>query len=204
MAEEKKRAVIAAKCPKCGQVVKFYMPEQEGVAKLKCPQPQCGHIFGVKVTPKEIRLGKGSTEQKPQQPQTSSPAPQAQSPHSVTDPIINTGTPSPSTMARLLQKRKHFYNKDKFYELRLGANTIGMHDPQLPSDIMIEGDRTISHRSVTIMVESVGRCYKYLLTVNRAKNPVCLMGKNLSEGTSLYIQPNQEFVLGKTRFCLSL
>ena len=107
-------------------------------------------------------------------------------------------------MARLLQKRKHFYNKDKFYELRLGANTIGMHDPQLPSDIMIEGDRTISHRSVTIMVESVGRCYKYLLTVNRAKNPVCLMGKNLSEGTSLYIQPNQEFVLGKTRFCLSL
>lgn len=99
MAEEKKRAVIAAKCPKCGQVVKFYMPEQEGVAKLKCPQPQCGHIFGVKVTPKEIRLGKGSTEQKPQQPQTSSsPAPQAQSPHSVTDPIINTGTPSSSTM----------------------------------------------------------------------------------------------------------
>lgn len=192
MAEDNKRKLIAAKCPKCGQVVKFYMPEQGCVVKLKCPQQQCGHVFGVKITQKEIHLGNGATQQQ-----------QGES-HPVTDPIVNTGGTPSGVIARLLQKKKHFYNKDKFHELHLGANTIGMFDPQSPSDIMIEGDRTISHRSVTIMVESVGRCYKYLLTVNRAKNPVCLMGKNLSEGTSLYIQPNQEFVLGKTRFCLSL
>ena len=78
-----------------------------------------------------------------------------------------------------------------------------MYDPSSPSDIMIEGDRTISHRSVTIIVESVGCFYKYLLTVNKSKNPVCLSGKVIPVGTSVYIQLNQEFVLGKTHFCLT-
>ena len=49
MEEANKKAIISAKCPKCGQVVRFYMPELEGVVKLKCPNQQCGHIFGVKV-----------------------------------------------------------------------------------------------------------------------------------------------------------
>lgn len=178
MAEENKRIVMATKCPKCGQVVKFYKPEREGLVKLTCPHQQCGHVFGVKVEQKES--------------------------HPVTDPIVNTGGTPSGVIARLLQKKKHFYNKDKFHELHQGDNTIGMYDPQSPSDIMIEGDRTISHRSVTITVEAVGSFYKYLLTVNRAKNPVCLLGKPIAEGTSIYIQPNQEFVLGKTRFCLSI
>lgn len=157
MAEDNKRKLIAAKCPKCGQVVKFYMPEQGCVVKLKCPQQQCGHVFGVKITQKEIHLGNGATQQQ-----------QGES-HPVTDPIVNTGGTPSGVIARLLQKKKHFYNKDKFHELHLGANTIGMFDPQSPSDIMIEGDRTISHRSVTITVESVGSSYKYLFSVNRSK-----------------------------------
>ena len=191
MAEDNKRKVMAAKCPKCGQVVKFYIPEQECVVKLKCPQQQCGHVFGVKITQKEIHLGNGATQQQ-----------QGES-HPVTDPIVNTGGTPSGVIARLLQKKKHFYNKDKFHVLHLGANTIGMFDPQSPSDIMIEGDRTISHRSITITVESVDSSYKYLFTVNRSKNPVYLSGKPIAEGTSIYIQPNQEFVLGRTRFCLS-
>lgn len=177
MEEANKKAIISAKCPKCGQVVRFYMPEQEGVVKLKCPNQQCGHIFGVKVEQKES--------------------------HPVTDAIINTGGTPSGVIARLLQKKRHFYNKDKFHELHLGDNTVGMFDPQSPSDIMIEDDRTISHRSITITVEAVGSAYKYLLTVNRAKNPVSLSGNNLTEGTSIYIQPDQEFVLGRTHFCLS-
>ena len=198
MAEDNKRKVMAAKCPKCGQVVKFYMPEQECVVKLKCPQQQCGQVFGVKITQKEIHLGNGATQQQSGGQQQQGGA------HPVTDPIVNTGGTPSGVIARLLQKKKHFYNKDKFHELHLGANTIGMFDPQSPSDIMIEGDRTISHRSVTITVESVGSSYKYLLTVNRSKNPVRLSGKTIAEGTSIYIQPNQELVLGRTRFCLSI
>lgn len=162
MVEDNKRKIIAAKCPKCGQVVKFYMPEQGCVVKLKCPQQQCGHVFGVKITQKEIHLGNGATQQQ-----------QGES-HPVTDPIVNTGGTPSGVIARLLQKKKHFYNKDKFHELHLGANTIGMFDPQSPSDIMIEGDRTISHRSVTITVESVGSSYKYLFSVNRLKSCLSL------------------------------
>lgn len=198
MAEDNKRKVMAAKCPKCGQVVKFYMPEQECVVKLTCPQQQCGHVFGVRITQKEIHLGNGATQQQSDAKQQQGGA------HPLTDPSVNTGGIPSGVIARLLQKKKHFYNKDKFHVLHLGANTIGMFDPQSPSDIMIEGDRTISHRSITITVESVGSSYKYLLTVNRSKNPVYLSGKPIAEGTSIYIQPNQEFVLGRTRFCLSI
>ena len=198
MADDNKRKVMAAKCPKCGQVVKFYMPEQECVVKLKCPQQQCGHVFGVKITQKEIHLGDGATQQQSDAKQ------QQGGSHPVTDPNVNTGGTPSGVIARLLQKKKHFYNKDKFHVLHLGANTIGMFDPQSPSDIMIEGDHTISHRSITITVESVDSSYKYLFTVNRSKNPVYLSGKTIAEGTSIYIQPNQEFVLGKTRFCLSI
>ena len=198
MADDNKRKVMAAKCPKCGQIVKFYMPEQECVVKLTCPQQQCGYVFGVKITQKEIHLGDGATHQ------PSDGQHQQGESHPVTDPIVNTGGTPSGVIARLLQKKKHFYNKDKFHVLHLGANTIGMFDPQSPSDIMIEGDHTISHRSITITVESVGSSYKYLFTVNRSKNPVYLSGKTIAEGTSIYIQPNQEFVLGKTRFCLSI
>lgn len=93
MAEDNKRKLIAAKCPKCGQVVKFYMPEQGCVVKLKCPQQQCGHVFGVKITQKEIHLGNGATQQQ-----------QGES-HPVTDPIVNTGGTPSGVIARLLQKR---------------------------------------------------------------------------------------------------
>lgn len=188
--EENKKLILSTKCPKCGQVVKFCFLGQEGIAKIKCPHAECGHTFGVKITEKEIKLGMGNH--------------QKEESHPVTDPIINTsGNPSGVVIARLLQKKRYFYNKDKFHDLKLGANTIGMYDFSSPSDIMIEGDRTISHRSVTIMVESVGTFYKYLLTVNKSKNPVYLSGKEIPVGTSVYIQLNQVFTLGKTHFCLT-
>lgn len=187
--EENKKPVIATKCPKCGQVVKFYSPGQGGLVKVKCPHLECGQTFGVKITEKQIRMDMDGNSEK--------------SSHPATDPIIPTsGTPS-GVVARLLQKKRHFYNKDKYYGLQLGSNTIGMYDSSSPSDIMIEGDRTISHCSVTILVEAVGHSYKYLLTVNRSKNPVYLSGKMIPVGTSVYIQLDQEFILGKTHFCLT-
>lgn len=192
--EESKKPIISTKCPKCGQVVRFYSPGHEGVVKVKCSNEKCGHPFGVKITEKEIKLGGTSNQETVTQENTA---------HSVTDPIINTkGTPT-GGIARLLQKKRHFFNKDKYHALNLGANTVGMDDPSLPSDIMIEGDRTISHRSITILVEAVGSSYKYLLTVNKSKNPVYLSGKVIPVGTSIYIQLGQELILGKTHFCLS-
>lgn len=174
MAEEAKKVVIATKCPKCQQAVRFYRPDHEGIVKITCPHEGCGHVFGVKVTA-----------------------------HPPTDPIFSMGTAPSGVIARLMQKKKYFFNKDKYFSLHLGPNTIGMYDPASPSDIMIEGDYTISHRSITITVEVAGCAYKYLLTVNKASNPVRLAGKALPVGTSIYIQPRQEILLGKTRLCLT-
>ena len=109
MAEDNKRKIIAAKCPKCGQVVKFYMPEQGCVVKLKCPQQQCGHVFGVKITQKEIHLGNGATQQQSDAKQ------QQEGAHPVTDPIVNTGGTPSGVIARLLQKKKHYRMRESVY-----------------------------------------------------------------------------------------
>ena len=192
--EESKKPIISTKCSKCAQVVRFYSPAHIGVVMVRCPNGECGHPFGVRITEKEIKFGGVNNQEEAAQEKKS---------HPVTDPIINTkGTPT-GGIARLLQKKRHFFNKDKYHALNLGANTVGMDDPSLPSDIMIEGDRTISHRSITILVEAVGSSYKYLLTVNKSKNPVYLSGKVIPVGTSLYIQLGQELILGKTHFYLT-
>lgn len=193
-AEESSKLIISSKCPKCGQVVKFYSPGHEGVFKVKCPNGECAHVFGVKITEKEIKLGGDNNQEATVQEKDS---------HLVTDPIINTKGAPTGGIARLLQKKRHFFNKDKYHALKLGANTVGMDDPSLPSDVMVEGDRTISHRSITILVETVGSSYKYLLTVNKSKNPVYLSGKVIPVGTSVYIQLDQELILGKTHFYLT-
>ena len=193
MNEENKRAIIATKCPKCQQTVRFYRPTEDGIVKITCPHAECGHVFGVKISEKEIKLGTGDN---------SGQAAEQQEEHKPTDPIFNTGSAPSGVIARLLQKKRHFFCKDKYHVLHPGANTIGMYDPASPSDIMIEGDYTISHRSITITVEAAGSAYKYLLTVNKATNPVYLSGKSVAVSTSVYIQPRQEIVLGKTKLCL--
>lgn len=182
MAEEKK-PIIATRCPKCGQVVRFYSPGQTGLVKVRCTNGSCAHVFGVRLAERE-REASGES-------------------HPPTDPIVNTGGTPSGSIARLVQKRRFFFNKDKRHALHIGANTVGMYDTMSTSDIMIEGDPTISHRSVTINVEVVGSTYKYLLTVARATNPVLLSGKVLPIGTSVYMQLGQELVLGKTHLCLT-
>lgn len=182
MAEEKK-PIVATRCPKCGQVVRFYSPGQTGLVKVKCTNSSCAHIFGVRIAEREKATDGES--------------------HPPTDPIVNMGGTPSGSIARLVQKRRFFFNKDKCHALHIGANTIGMYDTISTSDIMIEGDPTVSHRSVTITVEVVGSAYKYLLTVVRATNSVSLSGRVLPVGTSVYIQLGQELVLGKTHLYLT-
>lgn len=200
MAEEKK-PIVATRCPKCGQVVRFYSPGQTGLVKVRCTNGSCAHVFGVRLTEREIAVGSKAQNGNIASPQSSMES-NSES-HPPTDPIVNTGGTPSGSIARLMQKRRLFFKKDKYYGLHIGANTVGMYDTMSTSDIMIEGDPTISHRSVTINVEVMGSTYKYLLTVARATNPVLLSGKVLPIGTSVYMQLGQELVLGKTHLYLT-
>ena len=225
MAEETKRPVISTKCPKCGQVVRFYSPGKACVVRVTCTNGTCRHVFGVKIGEAVIRLANGGARQQPAStqvpqsaipqsavpqaplqpmPQSASPQPQPspQPPSVPTEFIVNRNGRPTGPMARLLQKKRFFFKGDKWHALHIGDNTIGMYDPASPSDIMIEGDTTISHRSVTITVEAVGSAYKYLLTVNKATNKVRLAGRPLPVGTAVYMQTGQELVLGKTHLYL--
>ena len=84
--EESKKPIISTKCPKCGQVVRFYSPGHMGVVMVKCPNGECGHPFGVRITEKEIKFGGVNNQEEAAQEKKS---------HPVTDPIINTkGTPT--------------------------------------------------------------------------------------------------------------
>lgn len=194
MAEENKKPIMSASCPMCGQQMKFYVPNTAGVLKITCTNPDCGKPFGVKITEQQIKLSTSGTP---------NPAPKKEEKvsHPVTDPSLPSGN-STTGLAWLVQKKKYFFNKDKQYRLEVGINTIGMFDPEDPSDIMIEGDRTISHRSISITVEKNAKGYKYLLTVHKAKNPVYLQKKEIAVGTSVYIEPGTEFVLGTTHFII--
>lgn len=201
MEEESKKPAMTVNCPKCKQVMRFYVPSTAGILKITCANPECKTTFGVKITEHQIKMSTGDAPAAQQQSNQSQESPAS---HPPTDVVFgSTSGSSAADLAWLVQKGKHFFSKDKQYRLKIGANTIGMYDSADPSDIMIEGDRTISHRSVSITVEDNDRSYKYLLTVNKAKNPVYLNGKALAVGASLYIEPGAEFVLGSTHFLIT-
>ena len=53
MESKDKRPIISANCTHCGRPVKFYLPDNPGILKFTCKNPECGKLFGVNI-PKEL------------------------------------------------------------------------------------------------------------------------------------------------------
>ena len=89
------------------------------------------------------------------------------------------------------------------YHLPIGEHTIGRADFGMPSTISIDGDSSMSRRSVSIKVTfSEREGFRYLLKVLNATNPVRCGRKFLCQGEEIYIGPGQKFVLGNSSFVL--
>ena len=196
MEEKKQRPVLTANCCHCGSSIKFLMPEKAGIVRLTCQNPNCGKVFGVQIEEKVISMGN-----KP--PKEESKAKQEEPKPVITDTIYK-GKTSGSSLAHLSQERG-FFRSPISYPLSIGENTIGRKDDSKPSAIMIDGDATISRRSVSITVTESQGGYEYLFTLlEKPKNPVVVDGRTYTEPpASFVILPGARITLGKTKLTLT-
>lgn len=110
-------------------------------------------------------------------------------------------TPPFGKACRLVHMRS-FWRKT-VYHLPIGEHTIGRADSGMPSTISIDGDSSMSRRSVSIKVTfSEREGFRYMLKVLNATNPVRCGCKFLCQGEEIYLCPGQKFVLGNSLFML--
>lgn len=197
MEEKKQRPVLTAKCCHCGFPHKFLMPEKAGIVRIKCQNPDCGKDFGVKVEEKVISMG--NTPPKDE----NSTNQEASKKIEITETIYK-GKASNQHIAHLSQERG-FFRSPVSYPLSIGENTIGRKDNSKPSAIMIDGDTTMSRRSVSITVTETQGGYEYLFTLlEKPKNPVVVDGKEYTAlPASFVIFPGAKIMLGKTKLTLT-
>lgn len=196
MEEKKQRPTLTANCCHCGFTNKFSMPEKAGIVRLKCQNPGCGKDFGVKIEEKVISMGNNP-------PKDDSKAKQEEPKPVITDTIYKGKTSGPS-IAHLSQERG-FFRSPISHALSLGENTIGRKDNSKPSAIMIDGDATISRRSISITVTESQGGYEYLFTLlEKPKNPVIVNGREYTAPpASFVIFPGAKITLGKTKLTLT-
>ncbi len=202
--EQIKPKYVALKCPGCATAFKFPMPAQAGLVKVKCPK--CGQIIPVKLNFKPVTMAPtaGQSTQPapagaPSQPQAAPAQPEAAKPKKGTKVLptyamTSTGVIEIVRFGGLLGKMGN-----TSFPLHEGQNTIGRADVDLPSDIEIKNDTTVSRRSVAIEVTNKeGKGYQFKLKVLRALNPVMHNDKPLIEGEIVYLNYGDSIRLGKT------
>lgn len=97
-----------------------------------------------------------------------------------------------------LTRKKLFGIVSERYPLQEGKTVIGRLDYDDPSDISIEGDTTISRRSICIDIRADKYGFDYILKVLNASNPVRVNGKELQIGETKYLDLGDIITLGHT------
>lgn len=210
MESKDKRPIISANCTHCGRPVKFYLPDNPGILKFTCKNPECGKLFGVNI-PKELidkLLANNPTNQDSnlKNEETEKENENSKEEGHKTEVIINSGggaTLANSRICSIIKKKRGLFDSTKIFPLKRGENIIGRKDPDIHSDIEID-DSTISRRSITITVEEKGNSYKYRFKVNKCTNPVYVDGIEKVLNIEYYIDPGAKIKLGKTTLELKM
>ena len=210
MESKDKRPIISANCTHCGRPVKFYLPDNPGILKFTCKNPECGKLFGVNI-PKELidkLIAKNPTNQDSNlnNEETEKGKKKTKEEDHKTEVIINSGggaTLANTRICSIIKKKRGLFDSTKIFPLKRGENIIGRKDPDIHSDIEID-DSTISRRSITITVEEKGNSYKYRFKVNKCTNPVYVDGIEKELNIEYYIDPGAKIKLGKTTLELKM
>ena len=210
MESKDKRPIISANCTHCGRPVKFYLPDNPGILKFTCKNPECGKLFGVNI-PKELidkLIAKNPTNQDSNlnNEETEKGNENSKEKDHKTEVIINNGggaTLANTRICSIIKKKRGLFDSTKIFPLKSGENIIGRKDPDIHSDIEID-DSTISRRSITITVEEKGNSYKYRFKVNKCTNPVYVDGIEKELNIEYYIDPGAKIKLGKTTLELKM
>lgn len=199
------------KCTSCGQVITMPAPQGSGVFQVICPH--CGHVLKIKYNPKPIQMAPSQQTQKPapQAPKKDDAVEQAR--HAPTQRFGSLGdmlggipsaasSPRPAaskgngkspklSMVRLGMDKQYF-------PLHEGDNFVGRKDPSSPVDVEIEGDGSMSRKSVCIHVERCGAAYSYTLSVHKATNPVKVNNIEVPVGQTTTMTVGSSLYLGQT------
>lgn len=110
-----------------------------------------------------------------------------------------TGTPK----LKLTYQIKGFLHTRKLeFPLSEGCYVVGRKDPNVPCEIAVTNDPTMSRRSVEITCMRLISGYSYRLKVLKATNPVIINGIELGINAVVSLQAGDSFKLGKTIFKL--
>lgn len=211
-------SVIKVACKHCGKEINFPAPPQAGVYVLTCPY--CQGQMKVKYNPKPIIVANPTQPIPMATPRMAAAAPSMQAPpppqpnmndvrHKETrrfdaGQLGSYGMPGAQPQAQVpssgfgrLSLVRLGADKE-YFPLRLGENVVGRKDFSKPSDIQIDGDMTISRRSVRILVSPANGGYTYQLTVLSAANPVRLNGALVAEGQTVPMAMGASLLMGQT------
>lgn len=200
-------------CTSCGQAINIPAPQESGIFRVICPH--CGHVIKIKYTPKPIHMA--PTPQQPPKPAPSMPQKDElleKAKHAPTQRFGSLGemvgdaapysksllaSPAPKRGVKMPKLSMVRLGMDKqYFPLHEGDNLVGRKDPASPVDVELEGDETISRRSVNIRVEHQTGTVSYTLTVLKALNPVLVNNVAIAVGQTCSLRPGCSICLGQT------
>ncbi len=114
------------------------------------------------------------------------------------DDFKDDNAPKINAVLRVFTKRRLLPDIKTDFPIVEGSYCIGRADPECQPDIPLNGDTTVSRRSVQIEVVNSGGEFFYPLTVLKAANPVMVNGKRYRAGESVYLNFNDRITMGKT------
>lgn len=180
-------------CRKCGAKRRITLPAKPGRYSVPCPNEECREPMIFVVQPKEIKMGQG----------TSSGTPGADSARNdgskVATMMVKPGKRCGEIVHHELVIR-NLMRRNRHFRLHEGSNTVGRADADKPSDISIDTDRTMSRRSVDILMDVTPEGAVFKLKVLGATNPVLHNGQPLSVGDEIYLTSGDTVKLGSTVF----
>lgn len=180
-------------CRKCGAKRRITLPAKPGRYSVPCPNEECREPMIFVVQPKEIKMGQG----------TPSGTPAADSARNdgskVATMMVKPGKRCGEIVHHELVIR-NLMRRNRHFRLHEGSNTVGRADADKPSDISIDTDRTMSRRSVDILMDVTPEGAVFKLKVLGATNPVLHNGQPLSVGDEIYLTSGDTVKLGSTVF----
>ena len=197
--------VIKFACKYCGQEVTFPAPQQAGIYAVVCSQ--CHKQMKVKYSTNPTTMA-------------SSPQSISSHPSSSTEELRHTPTRRFNTSEELLKGTSPKVSQHstgiarlslvrlgcekEYFLLHKGDNIVGRKDAIQRSDIEIDGDATISRRSIMITVSESKEGYSYSLTVLKIFNPVLVNGASMSVGQTIQLNIGASIYMGQTMLRLEI
>ncbi|MCD8290209.1 MAG: FHA domain-containing protein [Prevotella sp.] len=85
------------------------------------------------------------------------------------------------------------------YRLSEGKTTVGRYDEDMPSDISLKGDNTISRQSLVINIEADDYGFDYKMKVVNATNAVRVNDRRIKEGEEISLEFGDVIKLGNSK-----